>query len=98
MIDACLNSDLYELLKDRKVFDERSARFYAANIFLALEYLHANNVIFRDLKLENVLVESNGYLKLIDFGFSKRLDRTGRTRTLCGTPDYISPEYSILVF
>lgn len=89
--DLHCHSDLYSVLKRSKGFDEDHSRFYAANIFLALEYLHINDIIYRDLKPENILITSNGYLKLTDFGFAKRIE--GLTSTMCGTPDYISPEY-----
>ena len=56
----------------------------------ALEHLHARHVIYRDLKPENVMIHSSGYVKIIDFGFAKRLNL--RTYTLCGTPEYLSPE------
>lgn len=52
-------------------FNENQAKFYASQIILALEYLHHMGVIHRDLKLENILVDKNGYLKLTDFSFSK---------------------------
>jgi hypothetical protein len=87
------NGDLYSLLKSKRSFDESQARFYAANVFLAFEYLHINNVLYRDLKPENVLLDSNGYLKLTDFGFAKRVKKNQLTKTMCGTPDYLSPEY-----
>lgn len=90
MTEVCLHSDLYSLLKKNQHFDEKQAQFYAANVFLAFEYLHVNRIIFRDLKPENVMIAPNGYLKIIDFGFSKRLN--GLTKTMCGTPDYLSPE------
>ncbi|CAM5999966.1 unnamed protein product, partial [Sphagnum balticum] len=86
------NGDLYSLMKSKKSFDESQARFYAANVFLALEYLHINNVLYRDLKPENVLLSANGYLKLTDFGFAKRVKSNQLTKTMCGTPDYLSPE------
>jgi len=54
------------------------------------EYIHSKNVIYRDLKPENLLIADDGYLKLTDFGFAKVVE--GRTYTLCGTPEYLAPE------
>ena len=64
--------------------------FYAANVVCALEYLHSQHVIYRDVKPENLMIASDGFLKLTDFGFAKRV--FGRTYTLCGTVDYLAPE------
>ena len=91
VLDIACNGDLYALIRSFGHFDENLSTFFSANIFLALEYLHKNNVIYRDLKPENILIQRNGYLKLTDFGFAKVLNN-GRTNTMCGTPDYISPE------
>jgi protein kinase A len=59
---------------------------------LVFEYIHSKQMIYRDLKPENVLVGCDGYLKLSDFGFLKRLGIGERTYTLCGTPEYLAPE------
>eukprot|EP01114_Cavostelium_apophysatum_P005757 TRINITY_DN1692_c0_g1_i2.p1 TRINITY_DN1692_c0_g1~~TRINITY_DN1692_c0_g1_i2.p1 ORF type:complete len:692 (+),score=156.92 TRINITY_DN1692_c0_g1_i2:1270-3345(+) len=66
------------------------AKLLAAEIILVLEYLHSNNILYRDLKPENILISESGHIKLADFGFSKRTKQ--RTFSLCGTPEYISPE------
>ncbi|XP_015038504.2 cAMP-dependent protein kinase catalytic subunit 2 isoform X3 [Drosophila pseudoobscura] len=71
-------------------FSEKQSRFYASQVVLALEYMHYMNLMYRDLKPENILLDVNGYIKLTDFGFTKRVE--GRTTTLCGTPEYLAPE------
>ena len=73
---------------------EPESKYYLAEILLALETLHDANIIYRDLKPQNILIDSQGHAKLIDFGFSKRMKniRSGRTYTNCGTPGYLAPE------
>lgn len=73
-------------------FKESIARFYAGCIILGLEYLHAQNIIYRDLKPENVLIDNYGYARLSDFGFAKFLGHSGRTYTYCGTIGFMAPE------
>ena len=65
---------------------EDLAKFYVASVLLALEYLHNNNIVYRDLKPENVFIDVNGHVKLGDFGFAKILENGNRTYTFCGTP------------
>ncbi|XP_034935496.1 cAMP-dependent protein kinase catalytic subunit beta-like [Chelonus insularis] len=83
--------ELFSYLRRKGKFPERQARFYAAQVVLALEYLHYCGLVYRDLKPENILLDREGYLKLIDFGFCKYIEGK-RTWTLCGTPEYLAPE------
>lgn len=82
--------ELFTHLRRARRFTPDVTRFYLATIILALKYLHSFNIIYRDLKPENLLLDSRGYLRLTDFGFAKIVE--DRTWTLCGTPEYLAPE------
>ncbi|EJD53274.1 Pkinase-domain-containing protein [Auricularia subglabra TFB-10046 SS5] len=82
--------ELFSHLRRAKRFTPDVTRFYLATIILALKYLHSLNIVYRDLKPENLLLDARGYLRLTDFGFAKYVEDS--TYTLCGTPEYLAPE------
>lgn len=101
--------DLWSILYETAPFcDENSlslglTQFYCASLVLALDHAHSKGVVYRDLKPENIILDSRGYLRLIDFGFAKKVPYTkigadgkehvySKTFTLCGTPEYLAPE------
>ena len=65
--------EVSKLLKKRKRFSEWQIKFYTIQLILGLEYLHASNIMHRDLKLENLLLDEEGYLKIVDFGMARVL-------------------------
>ena len=73
-------------------FTEKKAKFYIANVLLGLEFIHRKSYAYRDLKLENIILDHRGYAKIVDFGFAKFLNKGEYTYTVCGTPEYIAPE------
>lgn len=84
--------ELYKYFLQKRRFPEHQVRFYGAQIAMAIGYLHGRGIAHRDLKLENILINENGYLKLIDFGLAKELQGNQQTTTFCGTPEYLAPE------
>jgi len=99
LLDYVPGGELFTYLRKFRRFDEDMARFYAAEIVLILEHLHEQQggIAYRDMKPENLLLDGEGHIKLVDFGFAKRLgnNESGHpveTYTLCGTPEYLAPE------
>lgn len=94
ILDYCGGGELFFHLGKVGRFTEERSKFYAAQIILALEYVHQNDVIYRDLKPENVLLDHDGNVRLTDFGLSKEgvSDHSKGANSFCGTPEYIAPE------
>lgn len=84
--------DLMHTLRKYNKMPYIHVMFYAAQVILAFEYMHAKMLVYRDLKPENLLVGSRGFIKVADFGFVKKLNMWDRTYTICGTPEYMAPE------
>lgn len=93
VLDYCAGGELHYHFQRIGKFSESDTRFYASEILLGLEYLHRRNILYRDLKLENCLLDSEGHIRLTDFGLSRdNVTETDVCETLVGTPNYISPE------
>uniref|UniRef100_A0A6Q2Y7H4 protein kinase C n=1 Tax=Esox lucius TaxID=8010 RepID=A0A6Q2Y7H4_ESOLU len=75
------------------IFTERQTQFYASCVLLGLEFLHQNKIVYRDLKLDNLLMDADGYVRIADFGLCKEgMGHGDRTSTFCGTPEFLAPE------
>ena len=90
LMEFVKGKDLFDVLIELRQVSEEQAKFYAASLMMILEYLHERCIIHRDLKPENVMIDDEGYIKLIDFGAAAIVD--GRTYTAIGTPHYLAPE------
>eukprot|EP00914_Ancora_sagittata_P026955 GHVO01052901.1.p1 GENE.GHVO01052901.1~~GHVO01052901.1.p1 ORF type:complete len:652 (+),score=108.99 GHVO01052901.1:253-1956(+) len=90
LTELVTGGELYDAIRKLGLLSRQQAQFYLASVVLAIEYLHERNIAYRDLKPENILLDSQGYMKLIDFGCAKKMQ--GRSYTLVGTPHYMAPE------
>ncbi|KAI6215501.1 Protein kinase domain-containing protein [Aphelenchoides besseyi] len=85
-------SDLYTLWSEYGKFSEELVCLYGAEIAFGIEYLHSQRVVHRDLKMENIALDVNLHIKLVDLGFAKHMEPRSRTKTICGTLQYMAPE------
>ena len=91
LMEYIQGKELFDTIRDIGLLSAFQTQFYGGSLLLAIEYLHNRKFIYRDLKPENVMVlNKNGYIKLIDFGTAKKI--TDRTSTIIGTPHYMAPE------
>jgi serine/threonine protein kinase len=85
--------DLMCHIQEKKRFSQSRTRFYACEVLLALQYMHQNEIVYRDLKLDNLLLAADGHVKVADYGICKAKMGYGvTTSTFCGTSDYMAPE------
>eukprot|EP00040_Diaphanoeca_grandis_P030588 m.180998 g.180998 ORF g.180998 m.180998 type:complete len:393 (+) comp32045_c0_seq2:318-1496(+) len=94
VFELCNAGELWSVIQASRNLrlNPKVAKFWAAQVAMALEYMHNLDVLFRDLKPENVLVSHAGHMKLTDFGFATRSNKASRVWTMCGTPEYMAPE------
>ncbi|KAK1803037.1 hypothetical protein P4O66_021575, partial [Electrophorus voltai] len=88
--------ELFFHLSRERVFSEDRTRFYGAEIVSALDYLHSAKIVYRDLKLENLMLDKDGHIKITDFGLCKEgITDAATMKTFCGTPEYLAPEVPV---
>lgn len=90
-LDYVGGGELFTHLYHRERFVEDHVRIYIAEIVLAMESLHQRRIIYRDIKLENILIDSDGHCVIVDFGLSTELIGIEKTHSFCGTIEYMAP-------
>lgn len=92
ILEYCRGGDLYAQIQKQVCIGEDKARLWTAQLLSALEYCHGNLLVHRDIKPENILLSKEGKIKLVDFGFAKRMSLNCKTGTLLGSPGYAAIE------
>eukprot|EP00656_Telonema_subtile_P001645 TRINITY_DN1071_c0_g2_i3.p1 TRINITY_DN1071_c0_g2~~TRINITY_DN1071_c0_g2_i3.p1 ORF type:complete len:571 (-),score=92.16 TRINITY_DN1071_c0_g2_i3:247-1959(-) len=92
MMQYVPGGELFSFLRREKTLTLKVAQFYTAQMVLALQYLISKEIVYRDIKPENLLIDAKGYLIMTDFGFAKQVEPGGKCFTMCGTPEYMAPE------
>ena len=91
-MDVCTGGELFYHLSKLKRLTEQAAKFYFSEILLGLEHLHSLNIVYRDIKPENILLDIDGHIRIADFGLSKIIPPRQKSFSFCGSPEYMSPE------
>lgn len=92
VMDICTGGELFTHLVHQSKFTESQAKFYICEVLLGFKYLHERNIVFRDIKPENILIDIDGHIRIADFGLSKVIQQDERSNSICGSPEYLSPE------
>ena len=92
VMDICTGGELFVHLLLQRRFSEKIAKFYMSEILLGFSHMHDMDIVFRDIKPENILVDMDGHIRIADFGLSKIIRENERSHSFCGSPEYLSPE------
>mmetsp|Transcript_42201 Transcript_42201/g.112865 ORF Transcript_42201/g.112865 Transcript_42201/m.112865 type:complete len:379 (+) Transcript_42201:319-1455(+) len=92
VLEYSAGGELFSVIRKAHRLPNDTAQFFAACVVSVMEYLHSQDIVYRDLKPENLLLDKLGYIKVCDFGFAKVVEPCSKTWTLCGTPEYLAPE------
>jgi serum/glucocorticoid-regulated kinase 2 len=93
VLEYCSGGELFYLLRKVKRMSEEEAFFYFAEICLGMKHLHDNNIVYRDIKPENILIDFEGHVRIADFGLSKpHMEPEDVAYSFCGSPEYMAPE------
>ncbi|KAM3140827.1 hypothetical protein pb186bvf_007054 [Paramecium bursaria] len=92
LVEYIRGMELFDVIRDIGLLNIMDSQFFIGSLLLCMEYLHSHHIIYRDIKPENIMVDHQGYMRLIDMGTAKYLKGKGRTFTIIGTPHYMAPE------
>jgi len=92
VLEYSAGGELFSVIRKAHRLPNDTAQFFGACVVSVMEYLHSQDIVYRDLKPENLLLDKHGYIKVCDFGFAKIVEPCSKTWTLCGTPEYLAPE------
>lgn len=92
LMEFIVGGELFRRIREVTRMSPNEARFYMAEMCVVLEYLHGKNIVYRDLKPENIMIDAMGHIRLVDFGFAKKIPNPDMKSSFCGSPFYIAPE------